>query len=83
MFAPNHKLRPAVTAVVVEPATGAIVHAFTSGTVVQIFQLEPGGLATHVSAGGSPDGDAPPPHRDRAARASIRVADPGGRHSRP
>jgi hypothetical protein len=38
-------------AVVVEPATGAIVHAFTSGTVVQIFQLEPHGLATHVSAG--------------------------------
>ncbi|MFM7521527.1 MAG: Na-translocating system protein MpsC family protein [Planctomycetota bacterium] len=28
-------------AVVVEPATGAIVHAFTSGTLVQIFQLEP------------------------------------------
>ena len=39
------------SAVVVEPATGAIVHAFTSGTVVQIFQLEPGGAATHVSAG--------------------------------
>jgi uncharacterized protein YbcI len=38
-------------AVVVEPATGAIVHAFTSGTVVQIFQLEPRGVATHVSAG--------------------------------
>lgn len=38
-------------AVVVEPATGAIVHAFTSGTVVQIFQLEPHGIATHVSAG--------------------------------
>jgi len=38
-------------AVVVEPATGAIVHAFTSGTLVQIFQLEPHGLATHVSAG--------------------------------
>ena len=29
------------SAVVVEPATGAIVHAFTSGTIVQIFQLEP------------------------------------------
>jgi uncharacterized protein YbcI len=27
-------------AVVLEPATGAIVHAFTNGTVVQIFQLE-------------------------------------------
>lgn len=38
-------------AVVVEPATGAIVHAFTSGTVVQIFQLEPHGIATQVSAG--------------------------------
>ena len=38
-------------AVVVEPATGAIVHAFTSGTVVQIFQLEPHGIVTHVSAG--------------------------------
>jgi uncharacterized protein YbcI len=38
-------------AVVLEPATGAIVHAFTSGTVVQIFQLEPDGVATHVSAG--------------------------------
>lgn len=44
-------------AVVVEPATGAIVHAFTSGTLVQIFQLEPHGLATHVSAGvASPSG---------------------------
>ena len=39
------------SAVVVEPATGAIVHAFTSGTVVQIFQLEPFGVATHVAAG--------------------------------
>lgn len=38
-------------AVVVEPATGAIVHAFTSGTVVQIFQLEPHGIVTHVAAG--------------------------------
>ncbi len=38
-------------AVVVEPATGAIVHAFTSGTVVQIFQLEPHGTGTLVSAG--------------------------------
>jgi uncharacterized protein YbcI len=42
-------------AVVVEPATGAIVHAFTSGTVVQIFQLEPHGVTTHVSAGIAPD----------------------------
>jgi uncharacterized protein YbcI len=39
------------SAVVVEPATGAIVHAFTSGTVVQIFQLEPHGAATHGTAG--------------------------------
>jgi len=38
-------------AVVVEPATGAIVHAFTSGTVVQIFQLEPDGSTVHASAG--------------------------------
>lgn len=38
-------------AVVAEPATGAIVHAFTSGTMVQIFQVEPRGGATHVSAG--------------------------------
>lgn len=38
-------------AVAVEPATGAIIHAFTSGTVAQIFQLEPHGVATHVSAG--------------------------------
>ena len=28
-------------AVVIEPASGAVVHAFTSGTMVQIFQLEP------------------------------------------
>lgn len=45
----GRKVREA--AVVVEPATGAIVHAFTSGTVVQIFQLEPHGMATQVSAG--------------------------------
>ena len=45
----GRKVREA--AVVVEPATGAIVHAFTSGTVVQIFQLEPHGSAIHVSAG--------------------------------
>ena len=46
-------------AVVVEPATGAIVHAFTSGTMVQIFQLEPSGLSTHVSAGKADDAAAP------------------------
>lgn len=45
----GRKVREA--AVVVEPATGAIVHAFTSGTVVQIFQLEPHGVVTHVAAG--------------------------------
>lgn len=49
----GRKVREA--AVVVEPATGAIVHAFTSGTVVQIFQLEPRGMATHLSAGVPPD----------------------------
>jgi NAD(P)-dependent dehydrogenase (short-subunit alcohol dehydrogenase family) len=42
-------------AVVMEPASGAIVHAFTSGTMVQIFQLEPHGVSTHVSAGTSDD----------------------------
>jgi uncharacterized protein YbcI len=53
----GRKVREA--AFVVEPATGAIVHAFTSGTVVQIFQLEPHGVATHVSAGlPSESGDA-------------------------
>ena len=31
-------------AVEVEPVTGTVVHAFTSGDVVQIFQLTPGGL---------------------------------------
>ena len=53
----GRKVREA--AVVVEPATGAIVHAFTSGTVVQIFQLEPHGVATHVSAGLPPEASAP------------------------
>jgi uncharacterized protein YbcI len=52
----GRKVREA--AVVVEPATGAIVHAFTSGTVVQIFQLEPHGVTTHVSAGIPPDSEA-------------------------
>lgn len=47
------------SAVVVEPATGAIVHAFTSGTIVQIFQLEPHGMVTQLTAGG-PAADAPP-----------------------
>ena len=40
-------------AVVLEPATGAIVHAFTSGTVVQIFQLE-SPEAARESAGEGP-----------------------------
>lgn len=40
-------------AVVLEPATGAIVHAFTSGTVVQIFQLE-SPEAARESAGEAP-----------------------------
>jgi uncharacterized protein YbcI len=35
----GRKVREA--AVVMEPASGAIVHAFPSGTMVQIFQLEP------------------------------------------
>lgn len=54
----GRKVREA--AVVVEPATGAIVHAFTSGTVVQIFQLEPHGVVTHVSAGIPSDGSETP-----------------------
>jgi uncharacterized protein YbcI len=47
------------SAVVVEPATGAIVHAFTSGTVVQIFQFEPHGVATQVTAGVPGSADTP------------------------
>ena len=35
-------------AVVMEPASGAIVHAFPSGTMVQIFQLEPFAAAAAV-----------------------------------
>jgi hypothetical protein len=31
-----------------EPASGAIVHAFPSGTMVQIFQLEPFAAAAAV-----------------------------------
>lgn len=46
-------------AVVLEPATGSIIHAFTSGTIVQIFQLEPHGVSAHVSAGIPRDGDKP------------------------
>lgn len=54
----GRKVREA--AFVVEPATGAIVHAFTSGTVVQIFQLEPHGMATHVAAGVPAEADESP-----------------------
>jgi hypothetical protein len=35
-------------AVVMEPASGALVHAFPSGTMVQIFQLEPFAAAAAV-----------------------------------
>jgi uncharacterized protein YbcI len=38
-------------AVVLEPATGATVHAFTSGTIVHIFELEPSDQAAHVLVG--------------------------------
>ena len=31
-------------AVELEPLTGTVVHAFSSGNVVQIFQLTPGGV---------------------------------------
>jgi len=55
----GRKVREA--AVVVEPATGAIVHAFTSGTIVQIFQLEPHGIATQVTAGMPPSSPAAGP----------------------
>lgn len=37
----GRKVREA--AVVLEPASGSVVHAFASGTMVQIFQLEPSG----------------------------------------
>jgi uncharacterized protein YbcI len=53
----GRKVREA--AVVVESATGAIVHAFTSGNVVQIFQLETDGVGLLVSAGIPPEGDDP------------------------
>lgn len=34
----------------IEPTTGAVVHAFTSGTMVQVFQLaQPGLPAAHAS----------------------------------
>ena len=42
----GRKVREA--ALVMEPASGAIVHAFPSGTMVQIFQLEPFAAAAAV-----------------------------------
>lgn len=45
----RRKVREA--AFVVEPATGAIAHAFTSGTVAQSFSLAPHRVEMHVSAG--------------------------------
>jgi len=36
----------------VEPASGAVVHAFTSGTMVQVFQLVRNGAASRVDAVG-------------------------------
>jgi hypothetical protein len=39
----------------VEPATGAVVHVFTSGTVVQVFLLE--GSVPTESWSGSDTGD--------------------------
>ena len=38
-------------AVALEPATGALVHAFASGTIVHIFELEPSGGATDQHVG--------------------------------
>jgi uncharacterized protein YbcI len=37
----------------IEPASGAVVHAFTSGTMVQVFQLA-GNAATEVWSGNKP-----------------------------
>jgi uncharacterized protein YbcI len=42
----------------VEPASGAVVQAFTTGTVVQVFQLA-GSFPTDTWSGGGP-GDPPP-----------------------
>jgi uncharacterized protein YbcI len=41
-------------AVALEPATGALVHAFASGTIVHIFELEPSNGETHVSGERTP-----------------------------
>ena len=66
----GRKVREA--AVVVEPATGAIVHAFTSGTVVQIFPLEPHGVATQVAAGVPPE---PPDSMLRVRPCCVKYTD--------
>lgn len=39
----------------VETTTGAVVHAFTSGTMVQVFQLV-GNVAADAWNGSGPDG---------------------------
>jgi len=36
----------------VEPTTGAVVHAFTSGTMVQVFQMVPADPEAVLGAGG-------------------------------
>ena len=45
----GRKVREAAAAL--EPATGALVHPFASGTIVHIFELEPSGGATDHRAG--------------------------------
>jgi uncharacterized protein YbcI len=45
-------------AVEVETTTGAVVHAFTSGTMVQVFQLA-GGLSAHEWNGSGPTNQSP------------------------
>jgi uncharacterized protein YbcI len=40
----------------VEPATGTVVHAFTSGTMVQVFQLDQGILADTWNGNGKDKG---------------------------
>ncbi len=41
----------------IEPASGAVVQAFTTGTVVQVFQLA-GSAPTEVWSGSAPGGEA-------------------------
>ena len=45
----GRKVREAAAAL--EPATGALVHAFASGTIVHIFELEPSGGAIDQRVG--------------------------------